>query len=141
MGRRTLAMKVMAEPARADPSPTPVPRLWPALSQTVQRQLAKQIAGLLQARLTAVDAATLHEGDHAEHADRHGGPDHNGAPCEARLHIRAPIDGRASPPASGGHPAGIPGGWLGGSFRVAAGSERSQRLRTPQSRNIQRWPI
>jgi hypothetical protein len=84
------------------------PRLWPTMTPRAQQQLAKRVAQLLQSVLRAADASELSGGPQDDHAARFGKSGNDGAPRQAGLHLRAAIDRRPSPPASGEHGAAVP---------------------------------
>src|SRR5260370_21002009 len=71
------------------------------MTPTIQQQLAKRVAQLLRSMLVAADAGDLIGGHHDEHAAQFGKPGDDGASRQAGLYLRAPIDRRPSPSASG----------------------------------------
>src|SRR5881392_3878784 len=98
------------------------PRLWPTMTPTTQQQLAKRVAQLLRSRLTAADVGDLIGGHHDEHAAQFGKPGDDGASRQAGLYLRAPIDRRPSPSASGEHRAAVSAGRSCSLVRLAQGN-------------------
>src|SRR5947209_20323583 len=123
MRHRAIQLILPFEPALPDRQLILAPRLWPTMPPTTQQQLAKRVAQLLRSRLTAAGAGDLIGGHHDEHAAQFGKPGDDGSSRQAGLYLRAPIDRRPSPSASGEHRAAVSAGRSCSLVRLAQGTD------------------
>src|SRR6516164_4968038 len=108
MEHRALQLILPFEPALPDRPLILAPRLWPTMTPRARQQLAKRLAHLLQSVLIAADVRELSGGPQSEHAAQFGKLSNDGTSRQAGLHLRATVDRRSSPPASGEHGAAVP---------------------------------
>src|SRR6516225_7477193 len=122
MRHRAVQLILPFEPALPGRQLILPPRLWPTMTPTRQQQLAKRVAQLLRSMLAAADTGDLIGGHHVEHA-QFGKPGDDGASRQAGLYLRAPIDRRPSPSASGEHRAAVSAGRSCSLVRLAQGTD------------------
>src|SRR5215813_12977311 len=108
MEHRVLQLILPFEPALPDRPLVLVPRLWPTMTPRARQQLAKRVAHLLRSVLIAADVRELSGGPQDGHAVQFGKLSNDGTSRQAGLHLRATVDRRSSPPASGEHGAAVP---------------------------------
>src|SRR5215469_9976424 len=108
MEHRDLQLILPFEPALSDRPLILAPRMWPTMTPRARQQLAKRVAHLLRSALIAADAREVSGGPHDEHAAQFGKPGNDGTSRQAGLHLRAAVDRRSSPSASGEHGAAVP---------------------------------
>src|SRR5438477_13035465 len=122
MRHRAIQLILPFEPALPGRQLILAPRLWPTMTPTTQQQLAKRVAQLLRSMLAATDAGDLIGGHHDEYAAQFGKPG-DGASRQAGLYLRAPIDRRPSPSASGAYRAAVSAGRSCSLVRLAQGTD------------------
>src|SRR5947208_11603745 len=123
MRHRATQLSLPFEPALPGRQLILAPRLWPAMAPTTQQQLAKRVAQLLRSMLATAEAGALNGGHRDEHAAQSGKPGDDGASRQAGLYLRAPVDCRPGPPASGEHRAAVPAGRSCSLVRLAQGTD------------------
>src|SRR6516162_3431034 len=109
MEHRAFQLILPFEPALPDRRLILAPRLWPTMTPRARQQLAKRLAHLLRSVLIAAAARELSGGPQREHA-QFGKSSNDGSSRQTSLHLRAAVDRRPSPPASGEHRAAVPAG-------------------------------
>src|SRR5205807_10655610 len=121
MRHRATQLILPFEPASPGRQLILAPRLWPAMTSRRQ-QLAKRLAHLLRSVLIA-DGREMSGGPGDEHAAQSGKSGNDGASRQTGLYLRATVDCRSSPPASGEHGAAVPAGRSSSCVWLAEGTD------------------
>src|SRR5437762_7747149 len=123
MRHRATQLILPFEPALPGRQLILAPRLWPTMTPRARQQLAKRLAHLLRSVLIAADARELSGGPQDEHAAQFGKFSNDGSSRQASVHLRAAVDRRSSPSASGEYGAAVPAGRSSSCVWLAQGTD------------------